>query len=59
MCRVGCPLKKLVWRYVICIVLVLRVENFFIEDVLIGHIGIGGRMLGFIRKLLIVIEFPL
>lgn len=35
---------------VICIGLVLGVENFFIISVLVGRNGIGGRMLGFIGR---------
>lgn len=59
MCRVEYPLRRLVWKYVIYIVLMLGVGNFFIEGVLIDHIGIGGRMLEFIGKLLIGIKFLL
>lgn len=59
MYRVGCSLGRLVWRYVICIVLVLVGENFFIEDALVGHIEIEDRMLGFIEMLLIEIMFLL
>lgn len=29
--------------------------NFFKGDVLVGHIGIGGRMLGFIGRILLVV----
>lgn len=35
---------------VICIGLVLVVGNFFIVSVLVGHSGIGGRMLGSIGR---------
>lgn len=34
-------------------------ENFFIVDVLVDHIGIGGRMLEFIEILWIGVEFLL
>lgn len=59
MCRVEYPLGKLEWRCVICIGLVLVGGSFFIRDVLVDHIGIGGRMLGFIGMLLIEIVFLL
>ena len=36
--------------HVICIGLVLGVGSFFIVSILVGHNGIGGRMLGFIGK---------
>lgn len=42
--------------HVICIGLVLKVENFFIIDVLAGHNGIEDMMLGFIRKKLLVVK---
>lgn len=57
MCRVGCPLERLVWRYVIYIKLMLGGENFFIVGVLVGHIGIEGRMLESIEMLLIELVF--
>lgn len=38
--------------HVTCIGLVLGVENFFIINVLVGHSGIEGRMLGFIGMIL-------
>lgn len=59
MCRVGCLLERLVLKYVTCIMLMLVGESFFIRDALADHIGIEGRMLGFIRILLIEIGFLL
>lgn len=52
----GCLIGKWVVIHVICIGLVLRVRNFFIGDVLVGHNGIEGRMLGFIERKLLVVE---
>ena len=39
---------KLVWKYVMYIVLELGVGSFFIGGVLVGHSGIVGRKLEFI-----------
>lgn len=52
----GCLIKRWVVIRVICIGLVLKVENFFIIDVLAGHNGIEGMMLGFIRKKLLIVK---
>lgn len=44
-------------RHVICIGLRLGGENFFIVGVLVDHIEIGGRMLGFIERLRLIVAF--
>ena len=44
----GCLIGGWVVRHVIYIGLVLGVRNIFIVGVLVGHNGIGGKMLGFI-----------
>ena len=41
--------------HVICIGLMLGVKNFFIVGVLVGHNGIEDKMLGFIRRRLLVV----
>ncbi|MDL1310935.1 hypothetical protein PSU14_21145, partial [Yersinia pestis] len=41
-------------KCVICIRLVLVVGSFFIVGVLVGHSGIVGMMLGFIKRLLLI-----
>lgn len=46
----GCLIGGWVMIRVICIVLVLRVKNFFIVNVLVDRSGIEGRMLEFIGR---------
>lgn len=48
-------MKEWVVIHVICIGLVSRVKNFFIVGVLVGHNGIEDKMLGFIRRKLLVV----
>lgn len=50
-------LLRWVMRHVICIGLRLGGENFFIVGVLVDHIEIGGRMLGFIERLRLIVAF--
>lgn len=59
MCRVGFLLGRLEEKYIMCRVLVLGGESFFIGGALVGRIGNVDRRLGFIGILLIVVEFLL
>lgn len=43
--------------HAICIGLRLGEESFFIVGVLVDHIEIGGRMLGFIGRLRLIVAF--
>lgn len=59
MCRVEFLLGRLGEKYIMCIMLVLGGESFFIGGALVGRIGSGDRRLEFIGILLIVVEFLL